>query len=355
MMSPSTLGPSTLGFSTSVLWAQTLLQGALVFELRSRDAEVLARAERIFSPYRTGNHLNTPPLRVFEIEPHQDKESAQWVLRSLAWGEEPEPEPQLCATLTLALANVEFAAVHAAAEYATVATHAHLAAAQRAVGLHGALLYRAGKGVLIVGVHEAGKSTLACGLWQAGWSLLTDDYALLAAQATHAETEQTRLNDVPRTDDLAREVADRVARPLAHAIARRVSLRPTSRALLGEELWQCVLATPASDQLGDDLAGRTLFHPHQVDGSERLSCVPLHAIVLLQRPEVALEPGETRRLDASRSLFALLPHCGLSHRAEVGAALRAFGPLVGQVPTFDMKRGSLPLMVTNLNRIMDAL
>ena len=73
--------------------------------------------------------------------------------------------------------------------------------------VHAALVARRGRGVLIAGVPEAGKSTLACALWQHGFSLLGDDVAIV-------DLEQMTARPAPR----------------------RVSLRRTSRALLGDDL-----------------------------------------------------------------------------------------------------------------------
>lgn len=343
-----------------VRWSQTLPCGALDFELRSSHALVLRCAANVFRPFLAESHLGRAPMRRFRVEPRAGTwdvtceatnceaancenvncEAGALAARTRTAASsvhDGEPvllaggPPQVADTLELAIAIVEFAVSRAVAEYASVSE-------QRDVfGLHGALLERNERGVLILGLREAGKSTLSCALWQRGWHLLSDDYALIESANLQSADEQ----DEPQ---MLR----------AFGVARRASLRPGSRALLGEKTWQRVLAAPGSDCLSE--SGRVLFHPRDINattpnaaatspgsGATTLHETALHALLFLNREGAPARDGLCR-LESSRALFALLAHVGLSNRDELPIALQRLGPLAGAVPAFDLRRAPLAHM-----------
>ena len=180
------------------------------------------------------------------------------------------------------------------------------------VALHAALLSRSGRGVLLVGPKEAGKSTLACALWRAGWRLHSDDSAVIE--------EGQRARGIPR----------------------RVSLRASSRELLGDEVWECISRLPATSRTAVGLR----FHPDPTPGS-LLASVEVAAVLFLGRRGSAAGAGNLERLDAGLALLALGPYC---HRREVeiGGAIQALQPLADRVPMFDLGRGDLAAMVARV-------
>lgn len=185
-----------------------------------------------------------------------------------------------------------------------------------AVAIHGALVTRGDRGLLIVGRSETGKSTLACSLWARGGQFLGDDVTLL--------------------DPAGR---------LGWSAPRRVSLRFGSHGLLGHALWERILATPASETVEDGV----LFHPDEVDGLPRPPAVRLRAVALLDRRGQPAGP-EGARIEPAHALLALLPYTSL--RVEPGAGIRRLRPLADTVPVYDLGRAPLPAMTDAAERLL---
>lgn len=268
--------------------------GPVFFELLSPDPAVLDRARVIFGPWLNGVSGPHPPRARFLVEGEGREGHGLWrVVRDGS-------EMRVADTLDLALATVEYGSIVEL-----------LKPESGVVTLHAALLSKGGRGALLVGPKEAGKSTLACALWRAGWRLHSDDSAVL--------------------EDGHR----------ARGIPRRVSLRATSRELLGAELWERIACLPATTRTA---AGGFLFHPREAFPSEAPISVEVGAVIFLARRGFTAEPGKLESLDAGRALLALGPYC---HRRElgIGGAIQVLQPLADRVPTFDLGRGELAAMV----------
>lgn len=279
----------------AVRWGQP----PLTFELQSSDDHVLERASLIFRPW--GWQAAEPP-RVRRIDPVPGGDTVTWRITGGPGGDALTRE-----SIRAAVRSVEFLAVQDFFEWPSACT------------LHGALVARSGRGVLLLGRGEAGKSTLACGLWQRGWTLLGDDTALVDALAG-----------------------------LAWAAPRRVSLREPSRGLLGDGLWQRLLATPA----GEETHEGCLFNPEEVDGRERARAVRLTALVFLGRQESECSHG-ARRLVPAHALLALLPYTNLARRMGAGEVIRKLQPLAEAVPAWDLARGPLEEMIASVDGFVE--
>jgi hypothetical protein len=276
--------------------------GSLRFELVSHHPEVLDRARVVFGPWLNGSSATGPaPRAQFRIE-RQDDPGRRWHVI------QDGREPVVSESLDLALAAVEYGAVARLHEPGS-----------EVLAVHSALLSRGEAGILLVGPKESGKSTLACALWRSGWLLHSDDNALIG--------------------DGAR----------ARGIPRRVSLRTTSRPLVGSEVWGRILGLHGTTRtrLG------VLFHPSEAAGEDGPSDVSVTAIAFLARRGANAGPGRIEALDAGRALLALAPY---SNRREhgIGHALAALQPLVHRVPAFDLGRGPLADMVARVEEITRA-
>jgi len=271
------------------------------FELVSPDRAVLDRARVVFGPWLNGVSGSHPPKARFIVEADGTNGSGNWrVIREGA-------EPSFARTLDLALVAVEYGSIVAL-----------LDPESGMVALHAALLSKGGRGVLLVGPKEAGKSTLACALWRAGWQFHSDDSAVL--ENGH----------------------------WARGIPRRVSLRATSSALLGAELWSRIASLPATTRTA---AGGVLFHPREAIGCDVFTSVEVGAVVFLARLGSTAGAGDIEALDPGRALLALGPYC---HRREagIGEALRSLQPLADRVPMFDLGRGDLASMVERVQGVI---
>jgi hypothetical protein len=196
-------------------------------------------------------------------------------------------------------------------EYAAIETL--FAADSPVTTLHAALLGREHAGILIVGPGESGKSTLSTALWLAGLAFHGDDVALVA----------------PDGQGLT-------------AAPRRVSLRQPSQRLLGDGLWQRIMATPSfmSTQEG------CLFHPHELDGKLRTPRDLEPALILfLARRGLELGAAELRPISPAELLVALAPYSNVVRTAGMGVALERLQPLAARTPAYDLGRGPLPSML----------
>lgn len=276
------------------------------FELRSSDALLLKKAGTIFRPWRL-EQAAVPFRRWFVERVAQSATGARddWKIQS-------NTTPEVCyqRTVERALMFVEYQAVQTLVESPAAP-----------LNLHSALVAKDGDGVLIIGPGEAGKSTLACALWQRGWSLLSDDGALLdtGAQPCHA-------------------------RP----VPRRVSLRFPSRAHLGDQLWERVLATSSCDQTVEGV----LFHPDEIDGQERSVAPRLVAAIFLSRRGKRPSPAALERINPAQALLALLPYSSLIHRLSPREAISLLRPIAETVPAYDLGRGNLADMTEGIENLV---
>jgi hypothetical protein len=275
--------------------------GNVCFELGSGEPAVLDLARVVFGPWLNGSAGGPAPRARFFVEGDASVVGGRWHV-ALEGSETTTVD-----TLELALATVEYRSI---VELLNPETGV--------VALHAALLSKNGRGVLLVGPKEAGKSTLACALWRAGWRFHSDDSAVL--------------------EDGHR----------ARGVPRRVSLRPTSRELLGAELWDRIASLPATTRTG---AGGLLFHPGEAIPGDVPASVEVGAVIFLARLGSMAGAGEIALLDPARALLALWPYC---HRrqAGIGEALRSIQPLADRVPMFDLGRGDLGVMVERVEEVL---
>ena len=272
--------------------------GPVFFELISPDPAVLDRARVIFGPWLDGVSGSHPPRARFLVEAEK-MDTGRWRVA------QDGRETTIADSLDLALAAVEYGAI------------ADLLNPESGiVALHAALLSKNDLGVLLVGPKEAGKSTLACALWGAGWRLHSDDSAVV--------------------EDGHR----------ARGIPRRVSLRASSRELLGNEVWERIACLPATSRSAAGLR----FHPHPSPGDAPAG-VEIAAVMFLARRGSTAGPGKLEPLDAGHSLLALGPYC---HRREleIDGAIQALQPLADHVPMFDLGRGDLEAMVERVEEVV---
>lgn len=281
--------------SRSVRWARP----PIGFELHSIDDHVLAHAALVFKPWIS--HASPPPDCVWRVEPVDTGAAPAWRLAGCA-----DRASHTHTSIASAIRSLETMAVRTCFDSPSART------------LHGALVSRNGRGVILVGRGEAGKSTLACALWERGWSLLGDDIALVDEEEG-----------------------------CAWAAPCRVSLREASRELLGAGLWSRLLATPAAERTSKGW----LFNPAEIDGRDRSAPVRLGALVFLGRT-AGLAPGP-RRLVPAQALLALLPYSNLSTRMAAGDVIRRLRPLAELVPAWDLAQGPITEMIAAVETTLE--
>lgn len=286
--------------------------GAARASLHTCDPTLRARAERVFGPWLTAADL--PELRRFEVSRDDDG----WRLAGADGARYSRADR--------VIEHLEYNAAWALLD----APHAGLTS-------HGALVSRDGRGALICGPRRAGKSTLACALWAAGWCLHTDDIALLDAAAGRAE-----------------------------GAPRRMSLRATSRPLLGEACWQRLVSAETTSPTEEGF----LVCAHELDPAAAAP-VELSAVVFLGRED--LGPAALARLSPIETLMALLPTTNAARAAAPAAALEALGerppppsaaapttgelietlrPLALRARGAALGRGPLPAMVAAIKELL---
>lgn len=283
------------GFET-IRWGH----GAYGFELRSRDERILARASRVLRPWTAPATASL--VRRWTILPGNTLDS--WVLQS-----DDAPDAVFSGDPARAVTVVENRALQLLLE-----------GTSDVLTLHSALVARGEQGLLVLGPNEAGKSTLACALWRHGYSLLGDDVTIV--------------------DPLSR---------IARSAPRRVSLRLSSRELLGESLWSQMLAAPSTEATNEGY----VFHPHEIDDRPHPSSVPLAACVFLARRGVQAARGEPLELSPAAAALALLPYSNLIRQLNAGAVIERMAPIGASVPAYDLGRAALSQMIAAVERILD--
>lgn len=269
--------------------------GDLVFEFESSDESIRAAAESLFRPWLLPTHVTAPADSVAD---------AKWIVESSTstegWVCQHEDKTSSFESIGAALQAVEFGSINKTVESC------------RMPSLHAALVAKNGKSLAIVGPCNSGKSTLAAALWQAGWTFLTDDVILLDCD-----------------------------QPLAFAGTRRVSIRATSRSLLGDDLWNAIQKSESCFPTAEGF----LFHPHQVDNVTPPRSARLSGIVFLARNGAKDENNGLSLIEPSEALLALLPYTNLLRFRDQLTALKQLQPLANQVPAFDLGRTELPSMI----------
>ena len=276
----------------SVRWRQA----PLAFELVSSDTQILRRARVVFRPW---THAGvSAPLRRWSVD---RAAPGEWLIH-----DPRDASPLWRPTAEAAVRAIEFLAVN------------DLVECPEATTLHAALVARGERGIAILGPAEAGKSTLAAALWQRGFSLVGDDLLIIDPAGVRA-----------------------------WPAPRRVSLRASSRDLLGETVWRRIVQTPAYEVTEDGC----LFHPDEVESRPRVDRVRLIALVFLGRRHAEPEPAQATLLHPAQALLAVLPYSNLIRRADAGTVIRHFQPLVTSLPTYDLGRGAIGAMTATIERL----
>lgn len=282
-------------------------QDPLVFELATRDATVAARARAVFAPWPAPEEAALAArFEVQRVRQAGEDAAGEWEVRA------DDGARAVRGSADAALRWVELAAIQAFAPRC-----------DGALALHGALVDFDGRALLIVGPGRAGKSSLACALWRAGGALLTDDVTLL-------------------------DLATATARPGP----RRVALRAGSAVLLGDDLWQRIVAARSSTATDEGWC----FHPADVDGRPVPRATRVAAVVFLERSgRPALAPAELAPIVPARAVLALLPYVVAQRTLDPGEAIRRVAPLAERVVAFDLARGPLDEMAARARAALTEL
>ena len=134
----------------------------------------------------------------------------------------------------------------------------------------------------------------------------------------------------------------------ARPAPRRVSLRASSRRLLGDDLWARILAAPATEPTAEGC----VFHPDEIEGS-RPSAVRIAACVFLARLGAGQVPGLARPLPAAQAVLALLPYSNLIRRFDAGTLIGRIATFAAGISHYDLGRAPLAEMVTTVERLLD--
>lgn len=286
---------STLDEPQCLRWVE---QG-FVFEIVSSDRMLLEMARRVFAAPSPA--VTEVPTRSWKIDRVNSgsSETAAWQVSGSS--ESSSMLPVRADTRETAILHVEQDAL----EWL-------LNNFDDAIVVHGALLSRNGKGVVIVGPSFAGKSTLATALWQSGWSLMCDDIVFIDTSA-------------------------RTASPAP----RRVSLRFESKTLVGDSTWNEISRTPSCIQTWKGL----FFHPHELSGREKEKTTDLSAIFFLARLDTVTGPAEVREINPAKASLSFLSYAFNARTLPFIEGLRRITPLLDKVPAYDLGRGELPAMI----------
>lgn len=247
------------------------------FELETPEVAI---TRRLFEPW-----LNDCPQSTL-ARWRLSRSSDDWVVDELG----------LFAQLQAALLAVEYASVLC------------LHRSSETVVLHGSLLTRGSKAILLVGPSNAGKSTLAMALWKSGWCLLSDDVVAFPGGAT-----------------------------TAWAGARRCSLRFASREHLGEELWAKVMATPSALMTEKGMS----FHAFELeDRPVKVQVRPTHALI------VSASEGGMEKLNEADAILDMVRYSNVMQRGSLMRAVADVGPLLQGVDVYRLGRSPLSEMVS---------
>jgi hypothetical protein len=182
--------------------------------------------------------------------------------------------------------------------------------------VHAALVANGDRGVLICGPNGAGKSTLACALWRDGFTLVGDDMVMLDPATLMAQTTP-----------------------------RRVSVRTSSRVLLGDMLWRRIQESPGIELTSEGC----VFHPaSNAPSAVRLAgCIFLDDSRTLGKPEASV-----RRLVPAHASLTLLPYTNLARQMDPGTVLDRLTNVAEQVPAYILARQPLEAMAASVRQVL---
>ncbi len=268
-----------------------------VFELQSRDAELLEMASRVFAVQV--RDVDGPASRSWQVRRLPEGEGDAWIVSGHSAAS--SMISAACTSREMCLQIIEQDALDWL-----------LQNARESVAVHGALLSNDSSGIAIVGPSFAGKSTLATALWRAGWLLMSDDLVFI-------DSKQCVASPAPR----------------------RVSLRLGSRELVGDSVWSEIRNSPSCVETQKGL----FFHPHEVTGKRRSGTAPLSAIFFLGRREAEIGEAQIRKINPARAAISLLPYAFNIRTLPFIEGIRRIAPLLRTVPAYDLGRGNLGAMV----------
>ncbi len=128
-----------------------------------------------------------------------------------------------------------------------------------------------------------------------------------------------------------------------------MSLREPSKALLGDDFWNRMVATPSCDKTSEGY----VFHPDELTEQSRARSTPLNAIIFLARHGApGLAPASASRIDSARALLALATYTNCLQHTDMGGAMRRLGPLLSSVPAYDLARGPLSDMIAKIEQLV---
>ncbi|MBX7245870.1 MAG: hypothetical protein K1X53_10250 [Candidatus Sumerlaeaceae bacterium] len=281
----------------AVVWGQSLA----TFAVKSSDTEILTRAETVLQHWRQ-DLQPVPPQTTWTIE----REGGGLIIHNDQTGENQLIEnPNRMVSVLESLASLQIAANH-----------------QAATTVHGGLVAKGGKGVLIVGPSHSGKSTLTTYLWRRGWDLLADDVSIIDDQ---------NLCAIP--------------------VLRRVSLRRPSLSLIGEDLFHKILETPSCDETPEGW----VFHPSELEGRPRPAATRISAIIFLKRSNTDVPPARLEKILPAFAMVALLPYTNVIRAVGFGDAMPRLENLLNHVPAYDLGRGELQAMAATVEQLVDTL
>jgi hypothetical protein len=129
---------------------------------------------------------------------------------------------------------------------------------------------------------------------------------------------------------------------------RRVSLRTSSRTLVGSALWRRIERAPSSEPTNEGW----VFHPDEIAGT-RPASVRVAAVVFLGRRGADPSRGLIQRVAPAHAALALLPCLNLARTLELTALLGRLTPWATAVPAYDLQRAELPAMAAAVERLLE--
>jgi hypothetical protein len=268
------------------------------FELRSADPRVIARASVVFRPWMPVRP-DAAAARTWTVG--ADGDSGPWTVQAGAGG-----PAMVQSTPEGAVRLVESLAVRVLYE------------GRDFVVVHGALVSRGGRGLLVCGPAGAGKSTLACALWQRGFQLHGDDAATLDLEGRQAQ-----------------------------AAPRRVALRASSLSILGDGLAAQLETAPASEPTAEGLMFHVVARDEIPPGPVRLA-----ACIFLARRGAGPARDLLTPLVAAHAALALLPYLNAASRLDE-TVMGRIASFAADVPAFDLARAPLDEMATAVTGLTD--
>ncbi len=278
----------------------------LRFRLPTDDADIAAGAVQVmsrWSAYRAESLM--PPSTDAQpvLVQHVEKLSPdQWRFR----GSQPEAQG-LCSSRADVLRAIEADTVLAI-----------LNRPDLFLTIHGALVTRESKTVLLVGSPMAGKSSLAAALGLSGWQLLCDDVTLLSQEDSF---------------------------PQATSVPRRINLRASSQNLFSAEQWQQFADFPNFEMTPEGI----VFHPP--DHSPAGQPLPLSAVVFVDPTLADSGKSLAAPLHPADALLAATAYTNVIKTAGMGESLKRLSPILNAVPAFNLSRAEMPRLIAAMDHL----